>query len=86
MKKIKELANKYLDRIIELRRELHKYPELGFQEFKTAEIIKKELDRLRIPYESEIAKTGVIAYKRRTSRENSFIESRYGWVTLRRRE
>ena len=61
MKKIKELANKYLDRIIELRRELHKYPELGFQEFKTAEIIKKELDRLRIPYESEIAKTGVIA-------------------------
>lgn len=61
MKKIKELANKYLDRIIELRRELHKYPELGFQEFKTAEIIKKELDRLGIPYESEVAKTGVIA-------------------------
>lgn len=61
MKKIKELGNKYLERIIELRRELHKYPELGFQEFKTAEIIKAELDRLGISYESEVATTGVIA-------------------------
>lgn len=61
MKKIENLANKYLERMIELRRELHKCPELGFQEFKTAEIIKKELDKLEIPYESEVAKTGVVA-------------------------
>ena len=27
--KIKKLSEKYLERVMELRRELHKYPELG---------------------------------------------------------
>ncbi|MDD5946023.1 MAG: amidohydrolase [Clostridia bacterium] len=36
-------------------------PELGFKEFKTAEIIKGELDRLGIEYESGIAETGIKA-------------------------
>lgn len=58
---IKELSKKYLDRVIKIRRELHKIPELGFQEFKTAEIIKKELDKLNIPYKSEFTKTGIVA-------------------------
>jgi metal-dependent amidase/aminoacylase/carboxypeptidase family protein len=30
----------------DLRREFHRQPELGFQEFKTAEIISRELSRL----------------------------------------
>ena len=59
--KIKKLSEKYLERVMELRRELHKYPEIGFDLFKTAEIVKKELDRIGIPYESEIAKTGIVA-------------------------
>jgi len=59
--KIKKLSEKYLERVMELRRELHKYPELGFDLFKTAEIVKKELDRIGIPYQSEIAKTGIVA-------------------------
>jgi len=59
--KIKKLSEKYLERVMELRRELHKYPELGFDLFKTAEIVKKELDRIGIPYKSEIAKTGIVA-------------------------
>ena len=58
--KIEQLAEKYLERIMEMRRELHRFPELGFKEFKTAEIIKKELDRIGIPYESEIAATGIV--------------------------
>lgn len=59
--KISTLAKKNLEKVRSIRRELHKYPELGFQEFKTAELIKKELDALGIPYESEIAKTGIVA-------------------------
>ena len=39
--KIKKLSEKYLERVMELRRELHKYPEIGFDLFKTAEIVKK---------------------------------------------
>ena len=38
--KIKKLSEKYLERVMELRRELHQYPELGFDLFKTAEIVK----------------------------------------------
>jgi len=59
--RIKKLSEKYLERVMELRRELHQYPELGFDLFKTAEIVKKELDRVGIPYKSEIAKTGIVA-------------------------
>lgn len=59
--KIKKLSEKYLERVMELRRELHKYPEIGFDLLKTVEIVKKELDRIGIPYESEIAKTGIVA-------------------------
>ena len=58
--KIEQLAEKHLERIMEIRRELHRFPELGFKEFKTAEIIKKELARIGIPYESEIAVTGIV--------------------------
>lgn len=58
--KIKSLAEKYLPEIQEIRRELHKHPELGFHEFETAKIIKRELDKLGIPYKSEVAKTGVV--------------------------
>lgn len=58
---IKNLSEKYLEQVINLRRELHKIPELGFQEFKTAEVIKRELDKLGIPYKSEVAKTGIVA-------------------------
>ena len=58
--KIEQLAEKHLGRIMEVRRELHRFPELGFKEFKTAEIIKKELDRIGIPYDSGIAVTGIV--------------------------
>ena len=45
-----------------IRRELHSIPELGFEEFKTADLICKELDNLGIEYERDIAKTGIIAW------------------------
>lgn len=61
IEKIDSLAKSNLEKIRKIRRELHKYPELGFQEFKTAELIKKELDFLGISYNSEIAKTGIVA-------------------------
>ena len=57
----KNEAKKISDWIIEIRRELHKHPELMYEEFKTSELIRRELDQLDIPYKSPIAKTGVLA-------------------------
>jgi len=50
-----------LDNLISIRRQLHANPELGYQEYETAELICRELDKLGIPYKKNIAKTGVVA-------------------------
>lgn len=47
--------------IIALRRELHRFPELGYQEVHTAQLVCQELDRLGISYQAKVAKTGVVA-------------------------
>lgn len=57
---IKDLAEKYEDYIIELRRYFHAHPELSWQEENTSRRIKEELNKLEIPYIS-VAGTGVIA-------------------------
>jgi amidohydrolase len=58
----------YLSRVKELfpytrdlRREFHRFPELGFEEIKTSEIIQRELNQIpNVEVRSGIAKTGVI--------------------------
>ena len=47
--------------IIEVRRTLHRIPELMFEEHKTSEQIRSLLDDLKIPYEYPVAKTGIVA-------------------------
>ncbi|MCD6435610.1 MAG: amidohydrolase, partial [Clostridiales bacterium] len=48
------------DDIIKYRRELHKIPEKGFEEYKTQEYIINFLEDMNIKYE-KVAKTGIIA-------------------------
>jgi amidohydrolase len=50
--------------LIALRRDLHRYPELSFQEERTAEVIAHRLRRAGLDVRSGIAKTGVIAVLR----------------------
>ena len=47
--------------LIQFRRQLHQYPELGYNEFNTARSIRQKLDIRKIPYQSGIAKTGIVA-------------------------
>lgn len=47
--------------LIQIRHELHRHPELGFQEHETAKLIETELERLGLPFEAGIGKTGIVA-------------------------
>lgn len=58
MVNFKEEANTIKEELIIIRRELHKYPEIGMEEFKTQELIKTFLKNEGIPF-IEVAKTGV---------------------------
>ncbi len=44
-----------------VRRWLHRYPELSFEEYKTSAYIAKVLESLGIPFQNGIARTGVVA-------------------------
>lgn len=47
--------------VIKIRRQIHSYPELGFQEVKTAKLIAKELKRAGLEVKEKVARTGVVA-------------------------
>jgi len=49
------------DWIVSIRRELHRNPELGYQEFNTSRLIRRALDELGIAHRDSIAETGVLA-------------------------
>ena len=49
------------EEIIALGDSIFAEPELGYKEYKTAEKVKKFIDeKIQMPYESEIARTGII--------------------------
>lgn len=53
----------YIDKdyIISLRRELHQYPEIGFDLPKTVALVKRELDRIGIAYTEQYGESSVVA-------------------------
>lgn len=50
-------------RVVELRRAIHRRPELGFEERATAQLVEAELERLQIPHR-RVARTGVVGVLR----------------------
>ncbi len=63
MTTISPIAAGVAERAIELRREIHRYPELGFEEERTAALVERELDGLGIEHR-RVAKTGVVGIVR----------------------
>ena len=58
---IKKLAKKYLDELIQIRRHLHQYPELSFEEFETSKFIQSKLKAAGISFTTGHVQTGIIA-------------------------
>jgi amidohydrolase len=50
------------DKLVDWRRAIHQWPELAFEEVKTAALIAENLARLGIRAETGVAKTGVVGY------------------------
>jgi len=60
---IEEPAATTIDRVVELRRAIHRRPELGFEEHETQALVERELDALGIEHR-RAAKTGVVGIVR----------------------
>lgn len=53
-------AEKIMDEIVEIRRDLHQHPEIGTKEFRTAEIISKKLKEYGVDIVEHLAQTAVV--------------------------
>lgn len=58
--KIKKLANTNHEEVVAIRRHLHQYPELSFEEEQTSQYIGQQLKAFGIPYEDGIAGHGLV--------------------------
>ncbi len=54
-------ARKIQDWIVQQRRQLHRHPELMYEELRTSQLVRDTLDELEIPYRYPLAETGVLA-------------------------
>ena len=57
---IKDLSENYFDEILAIRRHLHMYPELSFQEFETSKYIKEILNLWGISFTDGYVETGIL--------------------------
>ena len=58
---ILEKAEKLTPQLTEIRRAIHRHPELGFEEVKTAGLISDTLTQLDIPHRTGVGRTGIVA-------------------------
>lgn len=64
-RKILETIDTRTDEIIEIGEAIWRKPELGFKEFKTAELVEKKYEEMGWSYEAKIGITGSKAYLKR---------------------
>ncbi len=60
LSEVRDLARKYQDYMVEMRREFHRHPELSGEEFHTRDVLVREIESMGIPYKL-LPGTGIIA-------------------------
>lgn len=58
-KKVCETIDAEADEIVKIAEALYNYPELGFKEYRTAELVERKFKELKLKYWSKLALTGV---------------------------
>jgi amidohydrolase len=63
MPSLDELIARHLPRVTEIRHDLHAHPELGYQERRTSQVVRAELEKAGVKFVGELAGgTGVLGY------------------------
>lgn len=75
-KRIQDLAHFYTEKVIAIRRHLHQYPELSFNEFETSKFIIEQLKPLGVEIQSGIVNTGIIVLIKGKNSSNKTIALR----------
>ena len=57
----KQEASNLYDELVRVRRDLHRHPELGFQETRTAAVVAETLTKLGLEVQAGVGQTGVVA-------------------------
>ncbi len=60
--RLRALIRSELPSLVELRHDLHRHPELGYQEQRTSKVVQRELGALGIEFKAGVAGTGVVAH------------------------
>ena len=61
-KQLWEIAEAMKPWLVEVRRDFHRHPELGMEEYRTRDKIVQYLQEMGIPHKANIANTGVVGF------------------------
>ena len=61
IQEIHQLSSTHLDKVVSIRRHIHRYPELSFKEIETSRFVSSVLSEIGIEHTSGIAGTGIVA-------------------------
>lgn len=71
--KIKQLAKDFSSEFVEVRRDLHQYPELSFNEHQTSKYIRQKLQEIGIERIRTVAETGLLATIHGTEKDKTIL-------------
>ncbi|NMM47086.1 M20 metallopeptidase family protein [Marinigracilibium pacificum] len=74
--KIKDINENIYSEVLANRRHIHKHPELSFQEYKTSEYVRKQLESIGVDEITEMADTGLVALIKGTDPDSSIVALR----------